>query len=489
MIISSQSQDHKIVYNKDIDILIEVEALLSQANEKNVSEYKDLINIKVMELLYKVEHPVAAENIFGMCLAHPNTFVRYRLIDLVEKWLPYFSAIETIINLTHDPDDLVSFKAMEVCARQKLEQSIPYLTQIIGDPAENFTNPGKPVGLGAQKVLDTMLDIFGVESQEELVILKEYFDQKGVLKNNYNFEEKIPEELLESFYRTEEEGMILIPGGFFSYGLNEERVPDKSFDWRDSVPEQKVWLPPYFIDKYPVTNLSYDEFTDFIDEHGHIFCHPNEPDNKQHRRNTYWDDRFKKDHPVSGIDFYDAFAFARWKGKELPTEFQWEKAARGEDGTVWPWGNIFEPSKLQYSGSLYEKDIDSLEHWRKTLLKAHSDSDLSQFTINADVKVNTSSYGVVGMVGNTWEWTRSDFKTRRIFSPSFKDYPIKGGNLFAVLKGGSFYSHPGLMFPSFRGKDIPFCRHNEMGFRCVKNIPIHLLRSSLNQPITNKAIY
>ncbi len=65
----------------------------------------------------------------------------------------------------------------------------------------------------------------------------------------------------------------------------------------------KVWLPPFFIDKYPVTNKEYDEFTDFIEENGHIFCHPNEPEGKEHRRNTYWDPRYKPDHPVTGIEF------------------------------------------------------------------------------------------------------------------------------------------------------------------------------------------
>ncbi|WP_461202904.1 formylglycine-generating enzyme family protein [Anoxybacillus sp. TBDG-1] len=483
-----KTAEHLDLYNKDIDILSEVEQLMEQTSPKCAEEFRDLIDHKILPLLHKVEHPVAAENIFGMCMSHPIAYVRYKLIEVVENWIPYFSAVETIVNLTLDPDDLVSFRAMEVCGKYRIEEAIPNLSKIIGDVTEKLHFPNKPVGLGAQKVLETFLDIFGTKNEEELRMLKHYFQTYGVLPGNYDFEEKIPTELLEEFERIEEEGMVFIPGGFFEYGLNENEVPYKTFNWNDSVPKMKVWLPPFFIDKYPVTNKEYDEFTDFIEENGHIFCHPNEPEGKEHRRNTYWDPRYKPDHPVTGIDFYDAFAFARWKGKELPTEFQWEKAARGPEGLIWPWGNSFDPTKVRYSGSLYGTSIDSLDEWRKTILKAHQDTSLDSYTISLKNPTNISFYGVVDMVGNTWEWTRSDFKTRRMFHPVWESTQTKA-NAFAVLKGGSFYSHPGLMFPSYRAKDIPFCRHNEMGIRCVKNIPVYLIQRALKKPITNKAIY
>ena len=129
------------------------------------------------------------------------------------------------------------------------------------------------------------------------------------------------------------------------------------------------------------------------------------------------------------------------------------------------------PKLSNSGGSLYGTNIDSLDEWRKTILKAHQDTSLDSYTISLKNPTNISFYGVVDMVGNTWEWTRSDFKTRRMFHPVWESTQTKA-NAFAVLKGGSFYSHPGLMFPSYRAKDIPFCRHNEMGIRCVKNIPV-----------------
>lgn len=88
---------------------------------------------------------------------------------------------------------------MDVCANHKIEESVAYLSSIIDDVRESISYPKKPVGLGAQKVLSTLLDIFGVEKHEELVMLKNYFDQNGILPNNFDFEEKIPQSLIEEF--------------------------------------------------------------------------------------------------------------------------------------------------------------------------------------------------------------------------------------------------------------------------------------------------
>lgn len=142
-------------------------------------------------------------------MSHPIAYVRYKLIEVVENWIPYFSAVETIVNLTLDPDDLVSFRAMEVCGKYRIEEAIPNLSKIIGDVTEKLHFPNKPVGLGAQKVLETLLDIFGAKSEEELRMLKHYFQTYGVLPRNYDFEEKIPTELLEEF-----RGIVLLSSRF-----------------------------------------------------------------------------------------------------------------------------------------------------------------------------------------------------------------------------------------------------------------------------------
>ncbi|MBM7716085.1 formylglycine-generating enzyme required for sulfatase activity [Bacillus thermophilus] len=487
------SNSHKSLYEKDINKLLKIEDKFEQdhLDGLGVDELKHEFDFTIMPIIHSIEHPVAAEYIFGMALGHPHTYTRYRLVDFVERWLPYFSAIETIVRLTHDPDDLVSFRAIEICGKERIEESYKFLSTIIGEASIKVHTPNKPVGLGAQKVLTSLVDLLGTEDPEELEIIEKFYLNKGHLFNKYDFEEKIPIDLLEEFCNKEEEGMVLIPGGFFIYGLDPHQIPDKTFGWEDASPSQKVWLPPFFIDKYPTTNKEYDEFVYSIKTDGHIFCHPNEPEEKEHQRNTYWDKRFKPDHPVTGIDWYDAFAYARWKGKELPTEFQWEKAARGTDGLIWPWGNSFEGKKVNWAGRWLEEEPLNLKDWREGITKFNEKIPLEPIK-KAQTFENTSSpYGIVGMIGNHWEWTRSDLETRREFHPIFNDKMGKDSkrHAFAVLKGGSFFSMPGLMYPSYRGKDIPFCRHNEMGFRCVRNIPINKIRRAIGRPLTNKAVY
>ncbi|EGK14938.1 formylglycine-generating enzyme family protein [Kroppenstedtia eburnea] len=485
-------ESHIDLYNQEIEALSLIEEKLEpQHLEKiNVEELKHLLHVEILPILTEIRHPVVAEYIFGMAIAHPHAYVRHVLVNVVKEWLPYHSAVESIIKLTQDPDDIVSFKAMDIVAEEKIEQALQFVPRMIGKISERIHFPNKPVGLGAAKVLKTSIELFGTDDPEELRTIEMYFNQNEKLVDRLDVEVELPSELIEEFQRNQEEGMVLIPGGFFTFGLNADEVPDKTFGWTDACPARKVWLPPFFIDKYPVTNEKYDEFVEDVKKNGHRFCHPNEPEEKDHTRNTYWDSRFKLHHPATGIDFYDAYAYARWAGKELPTEYQWEKAARGTDGRIWPWGNEFKKDACNWSYQWSGKEPENLGEWRKEILRINEEypQTLTRDTKQYDKEDYVSPYGVVGMVGNTWEWTRSDFSTGRAFLPSLANNENQR-NKFATLKGGSFISAPGLMFPSFKTKDIPFCRHNEMGIRCVKNIPIHLLRKALGKPITNTAIY
>lgn len=483
--------DHKVKYQNDIHLLAEIEEKLEPefTDSLSVRELRELMD-HCLTKLQKIEHPVAAEYIFGMTIGHPNSFVRSKLVDFVKLWLPYHSAVETIIRLITDPDDLVSFKAIEISGSERLQPAAGKLLNIIGSLSKSIENPGKPVGFGANIVIKSLYELFGTEDVNEIKAIEEYYDKHGLVFHADDFEEDIPQEMIENFEMNEEKGMVLIPGGFFEFGINPEDIPDRTFDWSDATPKKKVWLPPFFIDKYPVTNEQYDLFVEDVKVNGHIFCHTFEPVEKEHKRNTYYDPRFSDvSLPVTGIDFYDAYAYARWAGKELPTEFQWEKAAKGENGFIFPWGNTFNPEACNSSYTLLEvEEIKDLTQWRKGLWKAHEEESTTLVRHANNYEQFASSYGVVGMTGNHWEWTRSELITKGAFIPAFEEKEKRLQSM-AVLKGGSFTSLPGLMFSAFRGKDIPFCRHNEMGIRCVKNIPIHLVRKALKQPIRNTAIY
>ena len=117
------------------------------------------------------------------------------------------------------------------------------------------------------------------------------------------------------------------------------------------------------MDLLPVTNADYAEF---LEDHHNRF--PEE----------------EKDHPVVSISFFEAESYANWLGKELPTEEEWEKAARGVDGRLYPWGNHFEAEKANSANDEFQ---------RTSQVRAHASG--------------ASPFGCLGMCGNVWEWTQS----------------------------------------------------------------------------------
>ncbi len=208
--------------------------------------------------------------------------------------------------------------------------------------------------------------------------------------------------------------MIEVPGGEFTYQGTS------------------ISLPTFWISKHEVTIGMYMEFLDDLaanptDEYNHA----NQPRGKSHEparwllmkeaaenKNDSFDGApLSLDCPVFNIDWWDAYAYAKWAGRRLPSEQEWEKAARGDDGRLYPWGNDFNPRKTNsaadYSPNGNVKgQIDNYNWW------APVDS------LTEDV----SPYGVIAMAGNVAEWTAS-----------WSDDP-KGPGTIPVIRGGSFGS-------------------------------------------------
>jgi formylglycine-generating enzyme required for sulfatase activity len=224
-----------------------------------------------------------------------------------------------------------------------------------------------------------------------------------------------------------------------------------------------VILSPFFVDRYEVTNARYEKFLEWYQQSNHSreFSHPDEPLDFDH---TPW--QWKKssfsdpDRPVVGVSWYSAYAYARWAGKRLPTEAEWEKAARGTDGRKYPWGNTFDP-RVCNCGDSYNMctlPVGSFEGGQ-------------------------SPYGCYDMAGNCWEWVL-DWLGIEYFSSSPKRDPMFApekpeiGN--KVVKGGSWIplSPPYCVRTTMRGGVDPWpcyspgpnvnsMHYMQHGFRCV----------------------
>ncbi len=235
--------------------------------------------------------------------------------------------------------------------------------------------------------------------------------------------------------------MVLVPPGYFNYqveyrwrtGLTLDSVISDEFGHRYRY-SQSVFIPSYYIDKTEVTNAQYKEF---VDATGYK---PKWPDNFL----EYWENgnypEGKANHPVVWVSIKDAQAYCEYSGKRLPTEQEWQKAAQGDDGRDWPWGNIYDPEK------------------------ANMDSDDTKPV--ASYTKGASPYGCLDMTGNVWEWTNT------LQTDGYHDFCwIRGGSYY-FAKGSRWYMQGGPITNYQRAKywlmTPALNRSGSIGFRCVK---------------------
>jgi formylglycine-generating enzyme required for sulfatase activity len=230
--------------------------------------------------------------------------------------------------------------------------------------------------------------------------------------------------------------MVLVPEGPFIMGSNEidihwaaKQFHSESYEWyRDESPAHTVTLPAFQIDKYEVTVGEYSKYTKATGK-----AAPREFENPRLNH---------PDQPVVSLPWQQAKDYCHWAKKRLPTEAEWEKAARGTDARYYPWGN--EPDAL--NANIRGKG----DNFRNT-------SPGGKFPEGA------SPYGAMDLSGNAWEWTEDWYQP---YPGNEYDNDLYGDK-FKVIKGGSWNSNLDLARPAVRGKATPEDKKNYIGFRCV----------------------
>ena len=257
--------------------------------------------------------------------------------------------------------------------------------------------------------------------------------------------------------------MVLIPAGEFQMGRNTD-VKDEDdvliFKGAEtpSTPIHTVSLDAFYMDVYEVTNAQYKKFVDINPEWQKERIPEKYHDGdylKNWNGNDYPAD--KGDHPVVFVSWYAAMAYAKWAGKRLPTEAEWEKAARGGlAGKIYPWGNSITPLDANYD----EKVGDT--------------TTVGYFLPN--------DYGLYDMIGNVSEWCLDEYDSD-FYKNSPPQNPLGGQNgidqllsyytsvkSYRVCRGGSWRTSRYYMKCATRGSDDPSSTNKYLGFRCAKSI-------------------
>mgnify|MGYP001592978724 CR=1 FL=1 len=247
------------------------------------------------------------------------------------------------------------------------------------------------------------------------------------------------------------DGMVRVPGGEFLMGTDDVDADNEALEhgwphpwYEDEHPLHRVNLPSFFIDAYEVTDEQYKKFLDAAPR----------PLPDDWANGTYPEGKAR--FPVIYVNWFDAEAYCRWANKHLPSEEEWEKAARGPDGLKYPWGDLLSPAPA---------------------VIAQGPVMIASAVAVGQFEGGKSPYGAYDMIGNVWEWTNSWYMPYPGNGARNKDF----GRVFRVTRGLSFMSvghYSGEAYTqiasvvaraSFRSYDFPDSRLADRGFRCAQS--------------------
>jgi formylglycine-generating enzyme required for sulfatase activity len=278
---------------------------------------------------------------------------------------------------------------------------------VIASTIKSVINDGEATFLSGFQISDFTVKI------RELALKTEIVDDKGVQ-------------------------MALVQGSSFQMGGGAKV---------DQQPIHAVYLNSYYIDAYEVSNALYKACVDAN------VCQPPKDLSSTTHPSYYTDPRFNN-YPVVNVNWSEAEAYCQWRDARLPTEAEWEKAARGVGGRTYPWGNLLECTYANYldvggTQCFVVGDTTPVDKYNK----------------------GVSPFGVYGLVGNVWEWV-SDWYSESYYSvsPLVNPQGVDSGQ-YRVMRGGSWKDDSNNMLPTLRNWYDPESYSNTIGFRCAKDAP------------------
>lgn len=235
--------------------------------------------------------------------------------------------------------------------------------------------------------------------------------------------------------------MVHIPAGVFTMG--SDAGP------QDERPAHQVTLAAFSIDRFPVTNANFAEFLNAvgpIGKRGERLFDVDDPDARIHRVGGKWvADKGHENHPAVEVSWAGAHDYCAWRGQRLPTEAEWEKAARGTDGRRYPWGDALpDRSRARFGAG-----------WNET-------AAVDSFPAGA------SPYGARDMAGNAWEWVASAYRPYPYRADDGRENPAAGP--VRATRGGGHDSRAEEITATQRGRNLsrnPRAGHHNISFRCA----------------------
>lgn len=263
--------------------------------------------------------------------------------------------------------------------------------------------------------------------------------------------------------------MVLVPAGEFLMGATEE-----SGGLPDERPLRLIYLSAFWLDRYEVTNAAYQEF---VQATGHQAPANSAP------ALTLWERNVPlpgiEPHPVVNVSWLDAVAFCRWANKRLPTEAEWEKAARGTDGRIYPWGNewTFEHSNSASYWARHTVQFADSTDWDAFWVKGVGAAISKEKGLKGEILTlpvgsfpgGASPYGALDMAGNAAEWVQDWYNPNHYRTAPLTDPQGPERGAIKAMRGGSWLKPAISLRTTDRDWGTMDSRPSGTGFRCARD--------------------